>query len=183
MAANLGLGGRREDGLGELGGIHQARGQLDAADGAVGLVLLKAAAGQVTADDALDREHLGLLHQHEATVQIVGVRLELLGQIGHVGADQMVVDDILHLVEPEQRKLRENTALVGDLAVQNVVERGDVVGRDHQQLVAQVVDVADLALCVGLDVDHGHVTYPFARRFLTIAPIMRLPLPKLERLR
>ena len=37
VAADLGLGGGREDGLGKLGGVHQARGQLDAADGAAGL--------------------------------------------------------------------------------------------------------------------------------------------------
>ena len=38
------------------------------------LVLLEAAAGQIAAHDALGREHVGLLHQHEATAQVVGVR-------------------------------------------------------------------------------------------------------------
>ena len=39
-----------------LGGVHQALGQLDAAHGALLLVLLQAATGKVAAHDALDGE-------------------------------------------------------------------------------------------------------------------------------
>ena len=161
VVADLGLRGGREDRLGELGGVHQALGQLDAAHGALLLVLLQAAAGKVAAHDALDGEHLGLLHQHEAAAQVVGVGLELLGQVGHVGADQVVADDVLELLEPEQRDLREHCALVRDLVLQDVIERRDAVGGHHQQLVAQVVDVAHLALCVRLDIDSAHACLSF----------------------
>ena len=66
MVADFGFGGRSEDGLGQLRGVHETLGQFDAADGALAVVLLQATAGQVSAHDALGGEHVGFLHQHEA---------------------------------------------------------------------------------------------------------------------
>ena len=62
VVANLGLGGGGEDGLGQLRGVHEALGQLYAADGALAVVLLQAATSQIPAHDALGGEHVGLLH-------------------------------------------------------------------------------------------------------------------------
>jgi hypothetical protein len=45
---------------------------------------------------------------------------------------------------------------VGNLVLKNVVERRNAVGRDEQQLVAQVVKVTHLALRIGLDIDTSH---------------------------
>ena len=58
------LGGRREDRLGKLRCLDETPRELDAADGAVGVVGLLAGAGQVTTDDALDRNGTSLLHKH-----------------------------------------------------------------------------------------------------------------------
>ena len=107
---------------------------------------------------------IGLLDQHESAVQVVCVGLELVGQVGHVGRDQMVVDDITQQIEPEQRQLREHRALVRDLVFEDVVECGDAVRGDQQQLVAQVVQVANFALRIGLDVDSAHCV-PFIVMF------------------
>ena len=52
-------------------------------------------------------------------------------------------------VEPERRNLREHLALVGDAGAEHVVERRDAIGGDDQQAVAEVVEVADLALAIG----------------------------------
>ena len=41
--------------------------------------------------------------------------------------------------------LRQHAALVGNAGGQHPVERADAVGADQQQLVAQVVDIADFA--------------------------------------
>ena len=47
--------------------------------------------------------------------------------------------------EPERRQLREHPALVGNAGAEHVVEGGDAIGRDHDQVVADGVDVANLA--------------------------------------
>ncbi len=156
MVADLGLGGGGEDGLGQLRGIHEALGQGDAAHGALAVVLLQAAAGQIAAHDALGGKHVGLAHQHEAAAQVVGVGLELLGQVGHVGGDEVVFHHAVEQVEPELRQLGEHLALVGDLVFQDVVEGRDAVGGHQQQPVAQIVQIAHLALRVGSDVDSRH---------------------------
>ena len=85
MQADIGLRRRREDRVGKLRGVHEARRQLDAAHGALRVVLLQAAAREIAADDAFDGEHLRLADEHEAATQIVGIRLELFGQIGDIG--------------------------------------------------------------------------------------------------
>ncbi len=163
MVADLGLGGRGEDGLGQLRGIHEALGQRDAAHGALALVLFQTAAGQIPAHDAFHGKHLGLLHQHEAAAQVIGIGLELLGQVGHVGGDEMVVHHAVQKLEPELRQLGEHLALAGNLVVQHVVEGRDAVGSHQQQLVSQIVQVAHLALRVGGDVDSRHGR-PFSLR-------------------
>ena len=138
------------------------------------LVFLQAATGKIAAHDALDREHLGLAHEHEAAAQVVGVGLELLGQVGHVGRDQVVFDHAVEQLEPEARDLREHRAFVGNLVLKNVVERRNAVGCDEQQLVAQIVQVAHLALRVGLDVDTAHVQ-PFTQKHVEPAYYRRKP--------
>ncbi len=63
VVAHLGLRARREDRLGQLLGLAQARRQLDPRDRAGRLVVLPARAGDVAAHDALDRQHLQLAHR------------------------------------------------------------------------------------------------------------------------
>ena len=48
--------------------------------------------------------------------------------------------------EPERGELREHLALVGNARAQHVIEGRDPVGSDHQERVAKVEDVADLAV-------------------------------------
>ncbi len=69
----------------------------------------------------------------------------------------MVGDDVGEVVEPEQRELGEDASLVGDAGGQNVVEGRNPVGGDEEQLlVADGVDVADLA--AGVKVEIGEVS-------------------------
>ena len=146
MVAELGLGGRGEDRLGELGGLGETLGQLDAADGAVLVVGLLAGAREVAAHDALDGHGLGLLHEHGAAGEIVRVGRILLGEGRHVTGDHVVGDEVGKALEPERGDARENLALVGDLVGKNEVVGADAVGRNHEQAVAAVVDVAHLAV-------------------------------------
>ena len=166
VVTDLGLGRGREDRLGELARVHEARRQRLTADGPLLLVLLEARAGEVAAHDALDGEHLGLLDEHEASAQVVGVGCELLGQVGHIGGDEGVADRVLQEVEPEERDAREDLALGGDFVGKDVVKCGDAVGRDHQQLVAEVVEVTHLALRRGPEFVKSHGA-SFHRRRIT----------------
>ncbi len=66
VVADVGLRAGREDRLGQLLGLAQPLGQRDPGDGAGGLVVLPARAGDVAAHDALDGEHLQALHDQRA---------------------------------------------------------------------------------------------------------------------
>jgi hypothetical protein len=66
----------------------------------------------------------------------------------HVHRDQVVRDEIAHAGEPETRQLRQHLALVGNAGAEHVVERGDAIGRDDQQAIVDLVDVAHLATAV-----------------------------------
>ena len=56
--------------------------------------------------------------------------------------------EVAHALEPERRELREHLALVGDARAQHVVERGDAIGRDDEQVVADAIDVANFSAAV-----------------------------------
>jgi len=56
----------------------------------------------------------------------------------------VVGDDVAGQLEPEQRHLGEDLALVRDLGRQDHVVDGDPIGGDHDQLVAVLIDLTDL---------------------------------------
>ena len=135
--ADVVLGGWGEDGFGQAIGFAEACRQLDAADGAGLLVVLPSGAGEIAADDALHGEHLGAFDQHAATVQLAEIGLELAGKLCGIGGDEVVGDDVSEKVEPEERELGEDLAFVGNAAAQDVVEGGDAVGGDEEELLAR----------------------------------------------
>ena len=66
-------------------------------------------------------------------------------------------------VEPEQGHLVQHAAFVGDAGGEDVIEGGDAVGGDDQQVIADSVDVADLAAAdpfqagqISIEKDSGH---------------------------
>ena len=68
-----------------------------------------------------------------------------------IGGDKMVRRKILQQLEPEQRNLRQNPALMRDAGGKNIVERGDAVGSYEQEvLVIQAVNIAYFAARVQL---------------------------------
>ena len=144
MVAHLGLGGRRVDGLGQLGGVGQAFGQGNAADRARFLVFLPAAAGQVAAHHGLDQHGLEALDQHGAARDLghFGGRDHGFGRF----AGQVVGADVAEFVEPEQRHLRQQLALAGDgLAHDHVKGREAVRGHHQDAVIAHGIVVAHLA--------------------------------------
>ena len=146
--ASLGLGGWGENRLVQLGGVLIAFAQRDTADLAGLLITRPAGAGEVTANDALHREHVQFAHQHRAPLQIGGVLLQHGGVLRHVGGDEVVFDAREHL-KPVQGHLSEHTALAGDAVRHHAVKRADAVRRHKQNRIAQVVDITDFATTNG----------------------------------
>ena len=61
----------------------------------------------------------------------------------------MVRNDRSGALEPEGRDLREHLPLVGNSRREDVIKRGDPIGRNDQEPVAEIVQVSDLALSIG----------------------------------
>ena len=164
VAAGVDFGGRGKDGFGEAIGFAEAGRQLDAADRAGLLVVLPSGPGEIAAHDALYGKHLRSLDEHAATGELTEIRLQVAGKLGGVCGDEMVRDDGLEEVEPEEGELGKDLSLVGYSAAQNMVEGGDAVAGDEEELiVGEGVDVANLAAgCegkiaeIGLEKSCGH---------------------------
>jgi hypothetical protein len=106
---------------------------------------LPAAADQIPADDALNRQNIGLLDDHGAA----GERVDGLFEPRR---DALGADDVCQVVrvagrqrlQPEARELRQHYAFARHGLVHHYVEgRYAVSGHDHQSL-AEVVYIADL---------------------------------------
>jgi hypothetical protein len=124
--------------------------KLDPRDRARRLVVLPARSGDVAAHDALDRQHPQLAHDQRPPAHFAG------NGVGR--GDQVVGDDLLRLLEPENRQSGQHLALVGDRRGMDRVVGRDPVARDHQQLLVQRVHLTDLAFGDQVQVDErGHV--------------------------
>ena len=159
MVADRGLRGRREQRLGKLGGLGQTLGQLNAADGTVLVIGLLARTGQIAADDALDRNRLGLLDQHGAACEVVTILGKLLGEIRRVDGNEVVGNDVGKLIEPECRDAVEHLSLKRNLVGKNEVERRNAVGGDHQQVFTGIVDITNLATGIRTTLHRCHVSH------------------------
>ena len=104
MLAYRGLRRRREDRLGQSRTVLEMRRQLDPAHLAGRRVVAHGGAGEVSARDALDREHVQPLTDHGAAGDLVR----------DLGRDQVVGNDVRQPLEPPRRHPREDLALVRD---------------------------------------------------------------------
>ena len=141
IVTHLGLGGGGEDRVDPVA-LDEPGGQGGAADGPRRSVLAPGAAREITADHALERDDVGLLHDHRPAVPrlaVAGERVE--ARVAEVGGDHVVGD--VDLAEPEDAEPGQDLPLAGDAVGQDPVVRADAVGRHQQQAVAEVVDVAD----------------------------------------
>ncbi len=133
--------------------------ELDAVNGAGALVLCPSAAGDVSANDCLDGQHLCALYEHGAALDLVlyGVQalFEFCGEVVIVGGDDVGLDEGGgEQTEPEGGEGVQELALVGDAILEDDVEGRDAVGGYKEDGAcmgalgdACVVDIADLALC------------------------------------
>src|SRR5262245_41367839 len=62
----------------------------------------------------------------------------------------MVRHDMPGAVEPECGDLCQHLPFVGNAGAKDVIERGNAIGCDDQQAVAEIVDVSDLAAPIRL---------------------------------
>ena len=76
------------------------------------------------------------------------MRTERLGILAGIRREQVVADDVFGASEPERRQLRKDPALVRHGGAEYHVVGGDPVGGDHEEVLADLVHVADLAATV-----------------------------------
>src|ERR1700722_19168532 len=149
VVTGFGLGRRAEDRGLEFRAFDKAGREFLAGERAVGGVFLPRRARQIAADHAFDRKYRGAPAQHRAS----GKRSAMALQRGHladdligVGADHVVMDHALELVEPPGADLGQHRAFHRDGFGHDNVEGADAVGGGQQPAVAAcVVDIADLA--------------------------------------
>ena len=135
-----------EDRLRKRIGFFQSRRKLDAGNFAGSFVFLPGRTRDVSAYHALHRKHVGALHQHGTSTQLVGVFSDRRRILIHISRNQMVRNDVGEVIEPEQGDLAQDVSLVRDSRGQNVIEGGNAVGGNEEQLlVAYAVDVPHLA--------------------------------------
>ena len=133
VVAHGGLGRGGEDRFGQLFGLAQAVGQGDAADLAGALVVLPAAADQVTAGDRFHRHRLESAGHHRA----LGVQRRIgpcRQHRRHVDTGEVVGHQVCGLAEPEIGDLAQHLALAGNRVGQHHIEGRQAVGGDHQQV-------------------------------------------------
>ena len=143
VLAQFGLGGGRKQRRFQLVGFAQVGGQLVAAQGAGGLVILPAGAGDVAAHNAFHRQGLGLAHDDGAAFKLVLPGCQSGGEAVHIAFNQVIGDDVLELFHPEKGDLIKNHALVGDGFVHDHVKGRHAVSGDNEQcFFVHIIDVA-----------------------------------------
>src|SRR5208282_3729593 len=107
----------------------------------------------VAADDTLYGKHFSTLDEHGASAELVGILADSRRILVHVDGDEVVGNDVGQVIEPEQGNLAQDASLVGDARGQDVVESRNAVGGDEKQLlVANGIDVTDLAAGVKVEI-------------------------------
>ena len=144
MSAELGLCGRREDGLRELLRLFESGGELHAADCTGGEIIFPAAADDVAAGNTFNKDGFQALADDGTAfylVNLFGLHHGFRGDAGEV-----IGDDVLELLKPEVRQRSQYLALARDRIAENDVEGRDAVRRYEKQfVVADGVAVANFA--------------------------------------
>ena len=143
--------------------FEQARRKRDAADRSPSAVFLPAHFQRDSHEPRTRKERPGPSSRPSSgpRVRRARRRADRVEPACDIGRDQVIgnLDDI----EPVERKAGQDPALVGDAVGQHPVKRADAIGRDQEEAVAQVIDVANLAAAawgfaaaeIGLEQNHG----------------------------
>src|ERR1019366_10223764 len=77
--------------------------------------------------------------------ELIRAGLQFGRVVSQTSGKEMVRNRAPDEIEPETRKLAQHAALVRNTLVHHDVEGGEAVGGNHQQFVAQLIDVPDFA--------------------------------------
>ena len=150
VLAELRLCRRREEHLRKPLAQLEALGQHVAAHNTALLVVDPARAGNVAADNRLDRHHVELAHEHAPALEQRRVLLARLGHLVHVVGDHVVLALEAargEVAQPEGGELVEDFALSGHAVLHHDVEGGEAVGdHEEQPLAVDLEDITHLAL-------------------------------------
>ncbi len=156
---------RREDRFGQARGLLEPVREAVSADHSGLAVVLPPRPGEVSADHALDREHLEPRAHHRPAV---------LAQVAEV-----VRHDVAGAREPERREPGEDASLVRNRRPQHDVEGRYAIARDERErLLVQRVDLANLP-ATDVDCLAAHERSSFARAAKGAAQVVVTPSPPL----
>jgi len=99
------------------------------------LVFRPRGAGQITTDDRLEGDDLGLLHQHCPTVDLIRMFPDLLRHLVNARSDEMGRSNVLQLVEPEDGNLCQDSTLSRNAIFHDNIVGGDPIRSNEQQTV------------------------------------------------
>jgi hypothetical protein len=145
VVACLCLGRGGEDRTREAVGLPQARGQLDPAHRPRLAVLPPPRAREIPTHHALHRVHPEPTHPNAASGDL----------LGHLVGEKVICADLARAVEPEQRHLRQDAALVGYRVGHDHVVGRDSIRGHHQEIAVELVHLADLAGGVEAKIGEG----------------------------
>src|SRR5215472_4678829 len=149
VVAGRGLRRRRKDRLRKTIGLAQPSWQANPANASRFVILLPSRSGNVSPHNALNWNWLRLPNHHRPPAYLAIEGLENGREMFR--GDEVILDDVVQIIEPKNRDLREHTAFVGNRSGQNYIEGGKPVRRDNEEKVAlQFVDIADLPAAVEL---------------------------------
>ena len=102
---------------------------------------------------------MSLSHDHGTAREFV--RELVKGRRKIRGANDVVRNYVLQQIEPEKRKLCEDAAFIGNRRWKDDVESGEPVRGDNEQLVAEIVDITNLAAGGGREAGELGLFYDF----------------------
>ena len=143
MVTDLSLSGRREDRLRQFLGLLKTFRQGNSTNSTVLFVACPTASGDVTANNALERNHVQLPAHHRLAIELRS--LEKLRHFLDISSDHMVRKNIFCEIKPELGHLSQNLALVGHCVMKNHIKTTNAVSCYHNQAVAIVIDFAYLS--------------------------------------
>jgi len=139
VITDLCFGRRGVNRLRQFIGFFQSFRKFNATDFSGFLIALPATSCDISANDALDWQHLQFPAHHTVTVELF--LLEEFRHIFHIYRNHVIRNDILCHVKPELGHLCQDSSFFGHFIVQNHIKTADTICSYHDQAVTVIINL------------------------------------------